>query len=186
MTQLTSAPIVIAADGVSSRLAVSMGLEKRDDRPMGIAARAYHTTPRHADDYIESWVEMRSTNAAGESETLPGYGWIFPLGDGTVNIGAGLLDSSPQFKSVDLRGMMNQWIADMGHEWGIDETTSLGPIKSAALPMAFNRTPHFHRGLLLVGDSAGMVNPFNGEASTMRWNPRVSPPKRFTCATRRL
>lgn len=157
------APIVIAADGVSSRLAVSMGLEKRDDRPMGIAARAYHTTPRHADDYIESWVEMRSTNAAGESETLPGYGWIFPLGDGTVNIGAGLLDSSPQFRSVDLRGMMNQWIADMGHEWGIDETTSLGPIKSAALPMAFNRTPHFHRGLLLVGDSGGMVNPFNGE-----------------------
>lgn len=158
-----SAPIVIAADGVSSRLAVAMGLEKRDDRPMGVAVRAYHSSPRHADDYIESWVEMRSRNSAGESEVLPGYGWLFPLGDGTINIGAGLLDSSPQFGSVDFRTMMGQWIADMGHEWGIDETTSLGPIKSAALPMAFNRTPHFHKGLLLVGDSGGMVNPFNGE-----------------------
>src|SRR5699024_12017367 len=82
--------------------------------------------------------------------------------DGTVNIGAGLLDSFPQFRSVDLRSVMGQWIADMGHEWGLDETTSLGPIKSAALPMAFNRTPHFHRGLLLIGDSGGMVNPFDG------------------------
>ncbi|RAE29042.1 FAD-dependent oxidoreductase, partial [Burkholderia multivorans] len=107
--------------------------------------------------------EMRSTNPAGESEVLPGYGWLFPMGDGTINIGAGLLDSSPQFGSVDLRAVMREWIADMGEEWGIDASTEIGPIKSAALPMAFNRTPHFHRGLLLIGDSGGMVNPFNGE-----------------------
>lgn len=157
------APIVVAADGVSSRLAVAMGLEKRDDRPMGVAVRAYHSSPRHADEYIESWVEMRSRNQAGESEVLPGYGWLFPMGDGTINIGAGLLDSSPQFGSVDLRAVMRQWIEDMGDEWGIDASTELGPIRSAALPMAFNRTPHFHRGLLLIGDSGGMVNPFNGE-----------------------
>lgn len=157
------APIVVAADGVSSRLAVAMGLEKRDDRPMGVAVRAYHSSPRHADDFIESWVEMRSTNAEGQSEVLPGYGWLFPMGDGTINIGAGLLDTSPQFGSVDLRAVIGRWIADMGGEWGIDETTALGPIKSAALPMAFNRTPHFHKGLLLIGDAGGMVNPFNGE-----------------------
>src|SRR5699024_545258 len=103
------------------------------------------------------------TNADGQSEILPGYGWIFPLGDGTGNIGAGLLDSSPQFRSVDLRSVMGQWIADMGHEWGIDEPTAPGPSKSPGLPMAFNRTPHFRRGLLLIGASGGMVNPYNGE-----------------------
>jgi len=29
--------------------------------------------------------------------------------------------------------------------------------------MGFNRKPHYTRGVLLVGDSGGMVNPFNGE-----------------------
>ena len=29
--------------------------------------------------------------------------------------------------------------------------------------MGFNRQPHYTRGLLLVGDAGGMVNPFNGE-----------------------
>ena len=52
------APVVIAADGVSSRMAVAMGIEKRDDRPMGVAVRTYHSSPRHDDDYIESWVEL--------------------------------------------------------------------------------------------------------------------------------
>ncbi len=36
-------------------------------------------------------------------------------------------------------------------------------MRGAALPMGFNRQPHYTRGLLLVGDSGGMVNPFNGE-----------------------
>ena len=39
----------------------------------------------------------------------------------------------------------------------------VGPIRGAALPMGFNRTPHYTRGVLLVGDAGGMVNPFNGE-----------------------
>ena len=42
--------LVIAADGNSSRLSVSMGLRKRDDRPIGVAVRAYYTSPRTDDD----------------------------------------------------------------------------------------------------------------------------------------
>lgn len=163
------APVVIAADGVSSRMAVSLGIEKRDDRPMGVAVRTYHSSPRHDDDYIESWVELTAptqTTASGQvtgGEVMPGYGWLFPLGDGTVNVGLGMLNTSPAFGQVDYRAVLRDWIAAMGHEWDIDETTELTPVRSAALPMAFNRTPHFHRGMLLIGDAGGMVNPFNGE-----------------------
>jgi flavin-dependent dehydrogenase len=39
----------------------------------------------------------------------------------------------------------------------------VGKIGGAALPMGFNRKPHYTRGVLLVGDSGGMVNPMNGE-----------------------
>src|SRR5699024_11769894 len=124
----------------------------------GSAARAYHTSAGLFDDYIGAWFERLSSNAVRLSGVLPGYGWIFPLGDGTVNIGAGLLDSSPQFRSVDLRSVMGQWIADVGHEWGLGETTSLGPTNAAGLPMAFHGTPHFPRGLLPIAGSGGVCN----------------------------
>ena len=48
-------------------------------------------------------------------------------------------------------------------EWGYQEDNATGPIRGAALPMGFNRTPAYTKGVLLVGDSAGTVNPMNGE-----------------------
>src|SRR5690606_32739495 len=52
------APVVVAADGVASRLATAVGREKRDDRPMGVAVRTYFTTPRHDDAWMESHLEL--------------------------------------------------------------------------------------------------------------------------------
>lgn len=153
------APLVVACDGVSSRVSVAHGVEKRDDRPMGVAVRTYHSSPRHDDGYLESWLELRESGG----DPMPGYGWLFPLGDGTVNVGLGILDTSPHFGTVNYRTVLDEWLAAMGHEWSIDESTQLERVRSAALPMAFNRTPHFRDGLMLVGDSAGMVSPFNGE-----------------------
>lgn len=158
------APVVVAADGVSARMAVQMGIEKRDDRPMGVAVRTYYSSPRASDDRLESWLELRANGPDGKpGETMPGYGWLFPMGDGSINVGLGMLNSSPQFGQVDYKAVLHDWIAAMGHEWSIDETHMQGPARSAALPMAFNRTPHLKNGVLLVGDSGGMVNPFNGE-----------------------
>ena len=152
------ARLVIAADGNSSRLSVSMGLRKRDDRPLGVAVRAYYTSPRHEDDYLESWLDLWDGD-----RLLPGYGWIFGMGDGTSNVGLGLLNTSTAFGHTDYHALLRRWLAGMPAEWGFTEDHRVGPIRGAALPMALNRTPHYTRGLLLVGDAAGMVNPFNGE-----------------------
>jgi geranylgeranyl reductase family protein len=153
-----TAPLVVAADGNSTRLSLAMGLRKRDDRPMGVAVRRYYTSPRHDDDYLESWLELWD----GE-RLLPGYGWVFGVGDGTSNVGLGLLNTSDAFKNVDYRGLLKSWLAGMPEEWGYQEDNATGPVRGAALPMGFNRTPHYTRGLLLVGDAGGMINPFNGE-----------------------
>ncbi|TWP37441.1 geranylgeranyl reductase family protein [Leekyejoonella antrihumi] len=158
-----TAPLVIAADGNSSRLSLSMGREKREDRPMGVAVRAYYTSPRHDDDYLESWLELWSKDAAGKRVLLPGYGWIFGVGDGTSNVGLGILNTSSAFGKTDYKDVMRQWVATMPQEWTYNEETITGPIRGAALPMGFNRQPHYDKGLLLVGDAGGMVNPFNGE-----------------------
>src|SRR5205085_12124728 len=54
-------------------------------------------------------------------------------------------------------------LAHRPEEWGFVEDNATGPTRGAALPMAFNRKPHYADGVLLVGDAGGMVNPMNGE-----------------------
>jgi len=156
--QTFRARVVVAADGNSSRLSVAMGLRKRDDRPLGVAVRTYYRSPRHDDDYLESWLDLWDGD-----RLLPGYGWIFGMGDGTSNVGLGLLNTSTAFGNTDYRALLKRWLRSMPEEWGYVEENRTEPVRGAALPMGFNRTPHYHRGLLLAGDAAGMVNPFNGE-----------------------
>lgn len=160
------AQVVVAADGNSSRLSLAMDRPRREDRPMGVAVRTYFTSPRHDDDYLESWLELWTTEGEGDQARevlMPGYGWLFPCGDGTVNVGLGILDTAKDFGTFDYRDVMRRWVAGMPPEWGFSDETRLGPIRGAALPMCFNRQPLYDRGLLLVGDAGGMVNPFNGE-----------------------
>jgi menaquinone-9 beta-reductase len=153
-----TARVVVAADGNSSRLALAMGLRKRDDRPLGVAVRTYYQSPRHDDDYLESWLDLWDGD-----RLLPGYGWIFGMGDGTSNVGLGLLNTSKAFGNTDYHAMLRSWLKGMPAEWGFTEENRTQPIRGAALPMGFNRTPHYYQGLLLAGDAGGMVNPFNGE-----------------------
>jgi geranylgeranyl reductase family protein len=150
--------VIVAADGNSSRLSVAMGLRKRDDRPLGVAVRTYYRTPRHDDDYLESWLDLWDGD-----RLLPGYGWIFGMGDGTSNVGLGLLNTSAAFAHTDYHALLRRWLKGMPAEWGFTEENRTEPIRGAALPMGFNRTPHYYQGMMLVGDAGGMVNPFNGE-----------------------
>ena len=156
-----AAPLVICADGNSSRFSLALGLQKRDDRPMGVAVRRYYRSPRHDDDWLESWLEL--WDGEDHDKLLPGYGWIFGMGDGTSNVGLGVLNTSAAFGNVDYRDLLRRWLSAMPEEWGFVEDNATAPIRGSALPMGFNRTPQYARGVLLVGDAGGMVNPFNGE-----------------------
>jgi menaquinone-9 beta-reductase len=163
-TGTVRAPITVVADGGSSRFSLQLGLHRDKQRPMGVAVRAYYRSPRSTMGMIEGFLEMRARSADGSpGELLPGYGWIFPLDDGQLNVGWGLLNSSSHFRSTNYRQVLDDWVAGFPEEWGISRETRLGKPRSAGLPMAHNRSPHLHRGALLVGDAGGMVNPFNGE-----------------------
>jgi geranylgeranyl reductase family protein len=157
-----TAPIVVAADGNSTRLSLAMGLNRRDDRPMGVAVRTYYRSPRHRDDYLESWLELWE-GKPGKSALLPGYGWIFGMGDGTCNVGLGILNTSSAFGKTDYKDLLRRWLDNTPPEWSFRGENMITPVRGAALPMGFNRQPHYERGLLLVGDAGGMINPFNGE-----------------------
>ena len=157
--QTYRAPLVIAADGSSARLALSLGVQKRDDRPMGVAVRRYYTSPRTDDDMLESWLELKGSDGS----LLPGYGWVFGVGDGTSNVGLGILNTTNAWQKTDYKKLLKDWTGAMPEQWQFTDEHATGPVRGGALPMGFSRTPHYTRGVLLVGDAGGAVNPFNGE-----------------------
>jgi len=97
------------------------------------------------------------------ADLMPGYGWLFPVADGSVNVGAGLLNTFKNFKNLSAQHVFEAFAGMLPASWNISEETADGRVLSGPLPMGFNRTPAAVPGMLLVGDAAGIVNPFNGE-----------------------
>jgi len=155
------APVVVAADGSSARLAVAMGVHRMPSRPLGLAIRTYFTSPMSEDDWLDSWLELWD-GEPNRSHLLPGYGWSFPLADGTCNVGVGLPDTK-HYPNMNYRQLLSQWLKTMPPSWGFTPENQVVPIRGGALPMGMNRKPIYLRGMLLTGDAAGLVNPFTGE-----------------------
>jgi geranylgeranyl reductase family protein len=154
------APLVVSAEGLSGRLAKSLGLVRREDRPLGVAVRRYVRTARTDDDYLDISFDLTAHGPSADS--MPGYGWVFGMGDGTANVGFGLLDTR-RSTGADHRAVLRAWLDTLPPEWELGEENAVTPLRGAGLPMALHRQPAYSRGLLLAGDSAGTVNPFNGE-----------------------
>ena len=150
------------AGGVSARLATALGRTKNERRPMGVAVRAYFRSPRAKDAWMESRLELWD-GKPGKSDLLPGYGWIWSVGEGLVNVGLGSVSSRASATAIDYRAVFNRWMDNVPASWGFTKENQVGGLVSAALPMAFNRKPHYADGLMLLGDAGGMVSPFNGE-----------------------
>jgi geranylgeranyl reductase family protein len=154
------APLVVSAEGLSGRLAKSLGLLRREDRPLGVAVRRYIRTPKSTDSYLDISFDLTADGPSADS--MPGYGWVFGMGDGTANVGFGLLDTR-RGTGADHREVLRNWLATLPPEWELTEDNAVTPLRGAGLPMALHRQPAYTRGLLLAGDAAGVVNPFNGE-----------------------
>src|SRR5699024_9738920 len=141
------APLVLGCDGVTARLARGGGIEAHETRPMGVAVRQYYRSPRSDERYIEGHLELWDRREPAHPKLLPGYGWAFPLHDGTVNVGLGMLSTSKAFRNTNYRKLLRQWLDSTPDEWGYREENAVGRVGGAALPMGFNRTPHYRDGL---------------------------------------
>ncbi|MCU1463405.1 MAG: geranylgeranyl reductase family protein [Acidimicrobiales bacterium] len=150
---------LVVADGANSRFGRSLGTSRDRSYPQGMAIRGYFTSPRHDEPWIESHLDVRDANG----NVLPGYGWIFPVGDGRVNVGVGLLSTFNQWKQVNTTKLMDAFVDWAPASWGISPATSCGPATGGRLPMGLSVGPHAGPTYLVVGDAAGAINPFNGE-----------------------
>ena len=150
---------LVVADGANSRFGRALGAARDRTYPLGMAVRGYFTSPYHDEPWIESHLDLRDR----EGSHLPGYGWVFPVGDGTVNVGVGLLSTFSGWKSVNTSKLMDAFIATAPARWGISPETSCGPPTGGKLPTGGSVMPKTGPTWLVIGDAAGSVNPFNGE-----------------------
>jgi geranylgeranyl reductase family protein len=148
---------LIVADGARSTLGRTLGREWHRETVYGTAIRGYIATPRSNEPWITSHLELRSPDGA----VLPGYGWIFPLGNGEVNIGVGALATAKRPAEAALRPLMSHYTALRRDEWGFTGEPRAG--LSALLPMGGAVSGVAGPNWMLIGDAAACVNPLNGE-----------------------
>ena len=99
------AGLVVAATGPPGKVARMLGAERVADEPFGLAIRTYVESPRHDDRHLEACLTLRDEHGVA----VPGYGWMFPAGDGTVNIGVGALSTMKGFKRLNLSKLLDNY-----------------------------------------------------------------------------
>jgi menaquinone-9 beta-reductase len=157
--QSIRARYIVIADGSNSRFGRALGTARRRSWPQGMAIRGYFQSDMHADPWIESALDLRDRHG----NSLPGYGWIFPVGDGEINVGIGLLSTFRDFKSVNTTHLMNEFALTAPEYWGIGPETATSVPTGGRLPMGGSIEPKVGPTWIIVGDAAGSINPFNGE-----------------------
>ncbi len=153
------ASYVVIADGANSRFGRSLGTARTKAWPYGTAIRTYWASPRHAEPWIESALDVKDR----QGNSMPGYGWIFPVGDGTINVGVGLLSTFKKFKDVNTTHLLDSYAHMIAERWEIDPGSPECRATSGKIPMGGSVFPKMGPTHLVIGDAAGSVNPFNGE-----------------------
>ncbi len=148
---------LVVADGVRSPLGKVLGREWHRETVYGVAGRSYITSEMSDDPWISSHLELRGQ----DGEILSGYGWIFPLGTGEVNIGVGTLATSKRPANVAIKPLMSYYADERREEFKL--SGDLRAPTSALLPMGGAVSGVAGPNWALIGDAAACVNPLNGE-----------------------
>ena len=153
-----SAPLVVGADGVQSVVARAFGLRRDDRKHIGVSQRVYV-------DNID--IDGGEATIWFDEDHYPGYGWIFPIGDGRANMGVGLLGETCDRFGLSVQQSFRDSVARLKFRHPGCEVANVAskPLGGSVHMYGGILSNHFAGGLL-VGDAGGFVDPMTGEGIT--------------------
>lgn len=149
---------VVVADGAASRFGRVLGTSRDHRWPYAISTRTYFDSPDGDRQWIEATLGLPDANGS----PVAGYGWVAPMGDGTVNVGIGMLSTARDVKSLNALKLFSGFTESIADRWNLDHTAPLEAATRFRIPMGGSVTPTMGPTFLVVGDAAGVANPFSG------------------------
>lgn len=154
------ADAVVAADGAYSPVKRALKLDSQYNGYSAIAIRAEMPINRPDSDSLDIYLKLTF-----QGDQLPGYGWVFPLGDGRVNIGLGYVNSYKNWQQINATQLLGDFMESLPAEWelpALDELKKSKAVQAWRLPMGFTAWPPWRPGILFAGDALGAVRPVSG------------------------
>jgi geranylgeranyl reductase family protein len=154
------ADAVIAADGTYSPVKRSLRLESKYNGYSAIAIRAEMSANRPDSDSLDIHLKI-----SHRGDQLPGYGWVFPLGGGRVNVGLGYVNSYKRWHEINAAQLLGELMSRLPREWelpAVDELQKSKALQAWRLPMGFTAWPPWRPGVLFAGDALGAARPVSG------------------------
>ena len=152
--EIINAPIILGCDGANSIIARRLGVYKMDMSNTSVAIRQYYQGVTGLTDQIELHYL---------SEVKPGYFWLFPAGNGKANIGIGLSKSAAKQDKRTLKQIMDEIIRSPFFQERFANASELEKPSGWNLPMGSIHRKNYGDGYMLLGDAAGLIDPFTGE-----------------------
>jgi geranylgeranyl reductase family protein len=155
-----SGKLIAGADGANSVVARGQGLAMEDPRRTAVARRAYGVIDEPASETGEADVFY-------DSDSFPGFGWMFTSSEGRVNLGLGILSEARQRWDMNLSTLFEDFVVSLRRHHPLCATLKLDskPI-GGVLKMYGGAGPNHFDGGLLVGDAGCFVDPLTGEGIT--------------------
>lgn len=151
------AGFTVVADGANSRFGRSLGTFREPTWPYALAHRGIYRSALSGAPEIELVLDL--SDKAGSQIT--GYGWMFPRGDGTVNVGVSMMSTSPSFRVVNPVHLLERFVSEHADRWHLD-AEPIEPPTGGRIPMGHSVGPAAGPTYLLVGDAGGAANPLSG------------------------
>lgn len=149
--------IVIGAEGDRSIVAKELSGDKMESKHYCAGLRVYYENV--SDSHPDNFIELHFLK-----ELLPGYFWIFPMNDGRVNVGIGMLSSYVSKRKVNLRKSLEQIITSHPTiSARFKDAKVLTPVQGWGLPLGSVKRKISGDNFLLVGDAGSLIDPFTGE-----------------------
>ena len=146
--------VVLGCDGFNSIVAKKLNLYKMDMEHTALGIRCYYEGVKGLTDQIELHFIK---------EINPGYFWLFPAGDNLANIGLGLSKRYVKKNKKNLVELLNVVTQSNFFRERFSEAKPIEKPIGWNLPMGSVHRKNHGDGFMLLGDAAGLIDPFTGE-----------------------